>query len=1017
MFNVSAAIAVHPEKNLMKSRAWRFDMRALSKFFVPLLATLGLASCGGGGGGSHGAFTPPGADSIFITPGSSSITTNSFTALTITVKKDDGSAENDGIVVNASVSPSTIGTVSGASGQAAGTTASNTLSGGKTSFNFTSSNQAGAATITISLPAGTNGNPNTATNSTTITVTGGNTNDPRLQLNPTALTLPISPYSIGQQLASPFPGNFIGSPYVGEVSVTWRHSNGQLVSGTLPINVSIDKNTVAGFSTLDDPTTQWTGKDLVPPTTDGNEFLTIFGSGPVNVTGGVGSIFVHAGNVAGTANLTITATDPDNNQTISAQLVVTIAGSGTTLPSSIFASSPNGVYISGSNGAQSTIVSARVTDGSNTPVADSDAFDNVEFKIVGPAGNDARLTGVDVAGHQQTGTTVVAATHQGVANVTFQAGTQQGPVQVRATADRGDGNVDNGIQDPVTATTTVVVSDGKLFSLTLTSPGSLAPSILINRVSTEATLIDQTGTGGVTIPPDSNATYSFTVSAIGNDRQGNPVLPGTTIKFGSIDSPVDSNGVFAIQGTQGDPKEGTNQFDATDGHFLTAGGGVGPGDTLLVFGKLVQGNSDLESAAKVTSVASATRLFLATPFNLNDTTGQSVDDHAVIPYIVGRAQIGNITSPSTTDSVGAVSTTLNYPVSALGHTTAVWAQGTSTDTVTGGSNLVTDIALLVFPGIAPAKIVVSPNPIPGNITIPVFACIYDALGSPLAGVNFSFAFSGMGVGSGSLDGISTGGVVPDATDASGCVQTTVVTNGIAATSGSGTGSPTLTFSAGDASTPVPITASGGLVLLANPSALGGAGGEVTLTLLNSNGTPVPGVQLTGTCTGAGVGFTFPPPDRGVTRGDGTTAVDISASLDGVTPGSGSCTFTTATGSPTATVNLQGVSICGVSPQPPGCGATGGTTATIHIAVTNTVIGQVTLSSTPSGFSCNITPASATDMTTTQTCNGSLPAGDYTFSVNAGHAKNWNNACGAGGTLTVPTTLATQTCSVDISPTP
>lgn len=995
-------------------------MRALSKIFLPLLATLGLASCGGGGGGSHDAFTPPGADTIQIAPGASSITTNSFTTLTITVKKDDGTAENDGTTVNASVSPSTIGTVSGAAGQAAGTTATNTLSGGKTSFNFTSSNQAGAATITISLPAGTNGSPNTATNSTTITVTGGNTNDPRLQLTPSGtMTLPISPFSIGQQLTSPFPGNFIGSPYVGEVAIQWRHSNGQLVSGTLQVNVSIDKLTVAGFSELDDPNTQWIGATQTPPTTQGNEFLTILGSGPVNVTGGVGTVFVHAGNVAGTANLTVTAIDPDNSQTISSQLVVTVAGSGTTLPSSIFASSPNGVYISGSNGAQSTIVSAKVTDGSNTPVADpGDAFDNVQFQIVGPAGNDARLTGVDAAGNQQTGTTVLAATHQGVANVTFQAGTQQGPVQVRATADRGDGSVDNGIQDPVSATTTVVVSDGKLFSLTLTSPGYLAPSILINRVSTQATLINQTGTGGVTIPPDPNATYSFTVSAIANDRQGNPVLPGTTIKFGSIDSPVDSNGVFAIQGAQGDPKEGTTEFDATDGHFLTAGGGVGPGDTLLVFGKLVEGNSDLESAAKVTSVQSQTRMTLATPFNLNDTTGQSVDYHAVLPYIVGRAQIGNITSPATTDSIGAVSTTLNYPVSALGHTTAVWAQGNSTDTVTGGSNLVTDIALLVFPGVAPAKIVISPNPIPGNITIPVFACIYDALGSPLAGVNFSFAFSGLGVGSGTLDGISTGGTVPDATDASGCVETTVVTNGIAASSGtgSGSGSPELTFSAGDATASAPITASGGLILLANPSSLGGAGGTVILTLLNSNGTPVPGVQLTGSCQGDGsIGFAFPPPDRGVTRPDGTTEVDISAQLDGVTPKSGSCTFTTATGSPTATVNLQGVSICGVSPEPPGCNTGGTTTSPIVISVTNMYqAGTAVITSSPAGFTCNVNPASVANPTVTQTCNGTLAPGDYTFSVSGGTATNWNNACGAGGTLTVPTTGATQNCSVDIN---
>src|SRR6185369_1806867 len=122
----------------LRSQAWRFDMRALSKTFLLLLAAFGLASCGGGGGGSQGAFSPTPVDSIGISAAATSIPTNSFTTLTVTVKKPDGSPENDGVTINASLSPSTIGTVSGASGTAAGTTASNTLSGSKATFNFSS---------------------------------------------------------------------------------------------------------------------------------------------------------------------------------------------------------------------------------------------------------------------------------------------------------------------------------------------------------------------------------------------------------------------------------------------------------------------------------------------------------------------------------------------------------------------------------------------------------------------------------------------------------------------------------------------------------------------------------------------------------------------------------------------------------------------------------------------------------------------------------------------------------------
>ena len=529
-------------------------------------------------------------------------------------------------------------------------------------------------------------------------------NDTTITLSATTTTLPICQFGAGASQC-----NFFGSPFISEVTVTWRHNDGQLVSGTTTVNVSVAPTNIITFSKLLNP-------GEVPGPTD--SFHGLEGSGFVNVTGGVGTIFVHADNVPGSGVLSVTAIDPQSHQTITAQITINVAGAATGLPSSVIASSGSGVYISGSNGPQSTIVTAQVFDGSNAPVSNPNGFDNVQFQIVGPSNSDARLSGTNAAGAQSSGTTVATVTHNGVATVTFQSGTQQGPVQIKATADRSDNNVDNGISDPVSATTTVVVSDGKLYSLTLTSPGSLAPSILVNRVSTQATLINQGGSTTL-IPPDPNATYSFTVSAIGNDRQGNPVLPGTQIAFGSIDSPVDADGNYLISGVHGDPQEGGTTFTATDGHFRTAGGGAGPGDTLLVFGKLVQGNSDLESADKVTAVFSEQSLNVATPFNWNDTTGVSVNYGPVLPYIIGRAQIGNITSPAFTDSVGVASTTLNYPVSALGHVTAVWAQGTGTNTAThpGSTDIVTDIDLFAFPGVAPATIVVSPNPIPGNIPL------------------------------------------------------------------------------------------------------------------------------------------------------------------------------------------------------------------------------------------------------------------------------------------------------------
>jgi hypothetical protein len=1009
-------------------------MKALAKFLLPVVCTLALAGCGGGSGGSSGsAFEPP-KDTVQVSVGSSSITTNSFTTLTVNVKKQDGTAEADGTSISASISPATIGSIGGATGSTAGTTATNTLSGGATSFTFNSAGNTGTATILISLPP-INGNPSSVTATATITVTAGSTSDPRLKLTPTAVTLPLNPLGPdAENGADGFPTNYIGSPYIAEVAVEWRHTNGQLVTGTSKVNVSITPVTVAGFSQLDDGTTIWTGETKTPPTVDGNEFLTILGSGPVNVTGGIGTIFVHANNVPGTAVLTVTAIDPDNSQTISSQLTVTIQGAASNkFPGAVTISQTGStVYISGANGAQSTLLSAVVTDGNGALIADptdgqGNTWDNVQFDIVGPAGNDAKLTALNAKGQSQTGTTVVTNSHNGIASVSFQAGSQQGPVQVRVTVDRGDNNVDNGVLTPdaITATATVIVSDGKLYSLTLTSPDTNA--ILINRVSGSTSLSSQSGTSGVTIPPDPDATYSLTVTALGTDRQGNPVTP-TTVKFGSIDTPQtpDFTGVcngfggMEICGFQGDPVEGGTQFSAVDGHFLTAAGtGAGPNDTLVVFGKekhgAPAGNDDLESAVKISSVVSNTVLNVATAFNLNDTTGAPVNNHGVLPYVVGRATLGNISSPATTNSIGAASTTLNYPVSALDKTTVIWVQGTGTDTVTGGTKTITDAAVAGFPGVAPATIIISPSPIPGNITTAVQVCIVDALSSPLPGIVFNFAFSNLGVGSGTVDGVTGGsGSTAEATGSDGCVVTTVTTTGISTggTGGGTTSTPSLSFTAGSATASANITASGSLILLASPSALGGTGGNVTLTLLNSNGTPVPGVQLTGTCTGAGVGLASGP---GTTSSTGKTSVSITANLNSYgSAGTGTCTFTTGTGSPTVTVNLQGTDLCKADPNNAACsGGTSGGGGALSITADATAahtagnyIVSVSYGTTSPATTFNCSAPAGSSNTCSVTTSGTVSAA----AVPTAGFTGWSGNCsGTTSPTAVNTSGTSPTC--------
>ncbi|WP_395643763.1 hypothetical protein [Rudaea sp.] len=989
-------------------------MKTPFRFLAMLFGSLLLVA---GGEQAHAsAFGPPSADSVKIDLSANSITTNTTATLTVTVTRRNGAPEADGKVLSATVSPPTLGSIAG-SGSSGVASSSSVLSGGVATFVFIANNTPGTATVTVSLPPA-NGHPNTVTTKVTIAVTQGDGNNPNLKATPSTVTLP-------QNLVGA--GPYFGSPYMAEVDVEWRGLiTGQLLNGKIAVSTN-PVNSIA-FSTLDDPTTPWVGATKTPPTAEGNEFLTELGSGTVNVTAGVGTIFVHSQANTGPATLTITAVDPETNRTISSQIVVNVVTPpGANLPTTVTLSQgAGGVYVKDSNGPQSKLVTATVNNIYGTPAIAAPGIDNVQFDIVGPSGSDAQLFGISAGGVPQTGASVKTSTGAGGASVYLLAGNKQGPVQIRATVDAYDGDVGNGVTIPLTATTTVAVSDGRLYSLTITSP--IVNAIAVNGISASSSSSGGSGTGP-TIPLQPDATYSLTVSAIGTDRQGNPVLPGTEIKFGLIDGPQDPNftatcsglGAFQICGAQGNPQPGGIYFSSPDGRFKTTGGGGGPGDTLIVFGKQAHGapagNDDLESALPITGIASDTQLFTLFPFNRNDTTGTSMLP-GPLPYVIGRATIGNINSPAKTDSSGAATVTgtattkLNYPVSRLGRSVAIWAQGTGPDTAYLDANgnpttrLVTDAIVTVYPAVADLSVSASPNPITGNITVPMTVCVVDALRVPIPGMRFNFSFSNLGAGSGTVDGIDTTGWTHDATDSTGCVVATVTTQGIASSGGSGgsSGTPTLTFVAAgyaagsSASVAIPINAGGNLVLLASPSSLGGTGGNVSLTLLSSNGKPVPGAQLTGTCTGDTVSLDSGP---GTTDSNGRTSASISANLNNYgSAGSGSCTFATASGSPTATVNLKGVNLCLTDPTNAACtsGGTGGGSGNgLTIIVTtgpSTSNASVSVAGVPQ-FSPPPT-CSVSAVSSTKTCTYTIPTTvtQVTLSSNPG-TGTWSGDCGSG----------------------
>lgn len=704
-------------------------------------------------------------------------------------------------------------------------------------------------------------------------------------------------------------------PNQAEVTITIRNADGTLMVGH-DIQVSISPVQVAALSFL--------------VSDDNDNFDNLWGTFTIKGTNGVATAWVNAGTTTGSATLTASTIDPSTNRTISQTLTFTVTGGVGPLPASVsLTPSSAAVYLPSSGGSSTAQIQATVRDGANQFVPDPGAVDNVQFEIIGTPG-DAILSTNSASG-SATGTKVTSHTVHGVATVAFQAGehTPQGSIQVRATVDRADNNVSNGIQDPVMSTSSLIVSDGKLYSIQLTSPvfAPGLPGITINTVSGDVTTNQQSQ-----IPADPDATLSLTVTALAKDRQGNPPIVGTPIRFGLVDEPVGAPGtpndnVFLLSGNDGNPQEGGKLFTAPTGHFTTAGvNGANSGDALIVFGSAVDGNADLESAATVTSVNSATSLNVTPAFNYNYRNDVNFDSGSILPYLIGRAVHGNVIATATTDASGIAHSKVNYTVSTVGSAFALWAQGDGIDRVNGGARRVTAAGTLVYPGVAPATISASPNPIMGDTTDYVTVCVTDALGIPLRGLQVGFAFELHG-GTGTVDGNATG-VFADLTDTTGCAKGTVVTSGLPA-SDTGSTSGTLNLTAAGQATSVGIVVNIATLQVSPNTVFVPSTGNVTnikVTARTADNTLVPNTTITGACTASGgqsatIGLV---PATAATGGDGSAAVFQATSagfvLDGAPPttGTGQCVFT-APGNKSATVTFQGVATsCDFSPAPPSC---------------------------------------------------------------------------------------------------
>jgi hypothetical protein len=736
-------------------------MRALLRL-APLVSCLALVACGGGGSDSGGAIQPPQTVSVDVQPASTSLGVNSLTDVIVNVQRR-GTGVADGTTVSLSVDQPALGQVGAASGenQSFNNAATATTSAGQARFRFKSTTATGTATIRASV-----NDPNTPaqniTDTATISLNGGPSNDNRLTLEVSRTTLPTNPDFIAP---------FIGSPYEVEVAITWRNLRGELV---VPTEDDVEfgaawQSPNQGVGAI--------GRNDDPETDDVNEYLLFFQSVGVPVNSGRGTVYVRSTPQAGDGRLTVSTVDPDTGESLSAVLEFTFSSGAPSLPGSVSIVPQGGAtYVVGSAGSTSRQLQIFVDDGAGSPVpnpgAGGSAFNNVRLEIVDPQGE--RLSAVAAGGQNQEGTVVNTTTSNGVAGAVFFAADRQGSITVRATADRADNNVDNGITDPVVGETSIVVSDGRLFSVTLTTP--VMESLVVNRP-----IIALPGDDEELPPPD--GTYSLTVSALATDRLGNPALPNTQLQFGLIDAPLSGfpdqgSGNFDIRGGNGDPQEGGTLFTAPGAAFTTAGGGAGPGDTLVLFGKDVTGNADHEGSRIVESVTSPSSLVVQRRFNLNDTTGQSVNSGPVIPYVIGRATVGTIAATAATDINGVATVRLNYPVTQLGRPAIVWVQGNGPQ-VAGQAKSVGDVEYYRYAGLAPAILSAAPSSITANEQTQVLVCLQDARNESLQGATIGFAFEGLEAGTGRANGQTGSGTVGP-TGADGCTTVTVSTTGIQA---------------------------------------------------------------------------------------------------------------------------------------------------------------------------------------------------------------------------------------------
>ncbi|MDD3576757.1 MAG: hypothetical protein PHT38_07710 [Halothiobacillus sp.] len=489
-----------------------------------------------------------------------------------------------------------------------------------------------------------------------LTACGGGGGTSLTQSKPPSITLSATSYSLPvQNTGYVYPDQ--SSLYNARIMATAVDNKGNTVpSGQITFTVSGGQTNVGALYE----------SDFKTKVTDSNgvEHPAAFWGLPVDISGGMAQCVFQAHNQTGTANIVATYTDANGQST--QQTIQINVGSpvNTGLPSSFQPQVSNlPVFVTGQGKNSQAIIETYIVDPANQRIV-SNGANNVQAQIIGSNLGGAYLIGAN----GQSGQSVSSQTtgSSGIAQFTLQTGSESGFLKIRLTADGADNNVDNGIQQPVSNDISVAVSDGRVASLSFTSP-------YINAIRNNKSSVALDTTAGDTFD---QGTYSRAISVEAQDANGAPVA-GTQIRLGLIDSPLTNypatSGTFAIQGVRGNPTESGNTFSENDGiNLITAG--VNSLDRLVLVPSEQGTDRELRLSRLISALQAGTTNSVITTTNFPAPTVAGYNANADIPWVIGRPQYGNITATATTDASGVATVFMTYPVSRLGQPAILTAE-------------------------------------------------------------------------------------------------------------------------------------------------------------------------------------------------------------------------------------------------------------------------------------------------------------------------------------------------------